>query len=348
MYCSGCSFNERRKPMITVSIGVFAHNEARNCAQILEALLCQESRQIKIIEILVISSASTDGTDEIVDFIADSNPVVRLIQEPVRHGKAAAINKYLAAKHDEADICVIASADIIPDRQAVERLALSLSDSQIGMTGGRPIPVNKGDHFLGFVVQLQWKLHHLISLRHPKCGEMIAFRSDLAYSIPKESPVDEASLEAIAANKGLKLKYVPEATFINRGPDTLVDFIAQRRRIASGHQWLRKTEGYSVATGSTWEVLRALASQPPHRPIELVWTMGAICLEFICRILGLLDLYFQPRRHQVWSIVKSTKQYFLTEEIAGVRDETMLVQNGEVPWMPIPEYHGAATKYRVH
>jgi len=334
--------------MKNVSIGVFAHNEARNCAQILDALLCQECRQIKIIEILVISSASTDGTDEIVEFIADSNPIIRLIQEPVRQGKAAAINKYLAAKHQDADICVIASADIIPDRQAVERLALPLSDSQVGMTGGRPIPVNKGDNFLGFVVQLQWKLHHSISLRHPKCGEMIAFRSDLAQSIPIESPVDEASLEAIAAHKSLKLKYVPEATFINRGPDTLEDFISQRRRIASGHRWLRETEGYRVATGSSWEVMRALVSQPPHRLIEWIWTMGAIGLEFLCRVFGLLDFYFQPRRHQVWRIVESTKQSFLAEEIAGVRHATMLAQNEESSWMLIPELHGDAIKHHVH
>jgi poly-beta-1,6-N-acetyl-D-glucosamine synthase len=341
--------------MKNVSIGVFAHNEARNCAQILEALLCQECRQIKIIEILVISSASTDGTDEIVDFIADSNPIIRLIQEPIRQGKAAAVNEYLAVKHHDADICVIASADIIPDRQAVERLALPLSDARIGMTGGRPMPVNKGDRFLGFVVQLQWKLHHLISLRHPKCGEMIAFRSDLAQSIPKESPVDEASLEAITANKGLKLKYVPEATFINRGPDTLEDFITQRRRIASGHRWLRKTENYKVATGSIWEVLRALASQPPHRPIEWIWTLGAICIEFLCQMFGLLDFYFQPQKHQVWRIVKSTKQSFLAEEIAEVRNETMLAQNEttlaqneESSWMPFPEHHGDNTKYRIH
>jgi poly-beta-1,6-N-acetyl-D-glucosamine synthase len=334
--------------MKNVSIGVFAHNEARNCAQILETLLSQECQQTKIIEILVISSASTDGTDDIVDFIADSNPIVRLIQEPVRQGKAVAINTYLAAKHPDTDICVIASADIIPDRQAVERLTLPLLDSRMGMTGGRPIPVNKGDHFLGFIVQLQWKLHHLISLRHPKCGEMIAFRSDLAQSIPIESPVDEASLEAIAVNKGLKLKYEPEATFINRGPETLVDFIAQRRRIASGHRWLRKTEGYKVATGSTREVMRALVSQPPHRPIEWVWTMGAICLEVLCRVFGFWDCYFQPRRHQIWRIVQSTKQAFLTEEIAGVWNETMMTQKEESPWMFIPKHHGDLLKARVH
>jgi poly-beta-1,6-N-acetyl-D-glucosamine synthase len=306
--------------MIPVSIGVFAYNEERNCGQILEALLSQKCRRVKIIEILVVSSASTDRTDEIVRNIADSHPVIRLVREPVRQGKSAAINRYLAAKDPNAEVCMIASADILPDSQAIERLAIALSDPKIGMAGGRPVPVNKADRFLGFAVQLQWKLHHLIALQHSKCGEMIAFRSDLAGSIPAESPVDEASLEAIAAHKRLQLIYVPDATFINRGPATLRDFIAQRRRIASGHLWLRKTQGYKVATGSIGASMKALMSLPPRRPMEWVWTAGTICLEFSCRMLGLVDFYFRPQVHQAWRIAQSTKQSFLAEELARGRE----------------------------
>jgi poly-beta-1,6-N-acetyl-D-glucosamine synthase len=334
--------------MKTVSIAVFAYNEEQNCAQVLEALLNQECRQARIIELLVVSSASTDRTDAIVDFISDSHPIVKLVKEPIRLGKAAAINAYLAAKHPNTDVCVIASADILPDPQAVERLTLALSDPHIGMAGGRPMPVNRADRFLGFVVQLQWKLHHLISLHHPKCGEMVAFRSDLAESIPKESPVDEASLEAIAAHKGLRLKYVPEATFINRGPDTLGDFIAQRRRIASGHRWLKKTEGYKVATGSSWAIAKALISQPPSRPIEWIWTTGAICLELMCRLLGLYDLYFYPRVHQAWRVAKSTKQSYRANELADARNGDGASQEKEPSWMPYPERSEERTKNRVH
>ena len=324
--------------MKTVSIGVFAYNEERNLAQILEALLNQECQQVKIIELLVVSSASTDRTDEIVGFFADSYPIVRLIREPIRQGKAAAINGFLSAKNSSADLCIIASADIIPDPHAVERLALALSDSRVGMVGGRPVPVNKEDRFLGFVVQLQWKLHHLISLHNPKCGEMIAFQSNLAGSIPSESPVDEASLEAITAKRGLKIKYVPEATFINRGPDTISDFISQRRRIACGHRWLRKTEGYKVATGSMWALLRALLSQLPHRPKEWIWTAGAISLEVSCRLLGFLDFYFRPRVHQAWQIAKSTKQSFAADELESVRMERNAERPESAAWMPIPEH----------
>ncbi|MBN1566581.1 MAG: glycosyltransferase [Acidobacteria bacterium] len=330
--------------MKTVSIGVFAYNEEQNCAQILEALLSQECRETRIIEILVVSSACTDRTDEIVNFIADSHPIVRLVREPVRQGKAAAINGYLSAKNPKADVCVIASADILPDPHAVEGLALAISDPCIGMAGGRPIPVNKGDRFMGFVVQLQWKLHHLISLRHPKCGEMIAFRSDLAERIPRESPVDEASLEAITINKGLQLKYVPAATFRNRGPETVRDFIAQRRRIASGHRWLRKTEGYKVATGSGWAIVRALISQPPRCAREWGWTAGAVFLEVLCRLFGIMDFYFRPRVHQVWRIVQTTKQSYRTEELAPVITDREAEHVPDQLWMPAHEQGGDSDK----
>jgi poly-beta-1,6-N-acetyl-D-glucosamine synthase len=177
------------------------------------------------------------------------------------------------------------------------------------------MPVNKADRFLGFAVQLQWNLHHLISLKHPKCGEMIAFRSDLTTHIPLESPVDEASLEAISCGKGFCLRYVPSATFKNRGPDTLSDFISQRRRIANGHWWLQKTRGYKVATSSSQAVLKALLSRPPKRMVEWLWTAGAIGLEAICRLLGLMDYYFRPKVHQVWRIAQSTKQSFIPDEL---------------------------------
>jgi cellulose synthase/poly-beta-1,6-N-acetylglucosamine synthase-like glycosyltransferase len=310
--------------MKTVSIGVFAYNEERNCAQIMEALLTQECRETRIIEILFISSASTDKTDAIVRSFAERNPIVRLIREPVRRGKSAAINAYLKAKNPNTDVCMIASADILPDRQAVENMALALSDPQYGMAGGRPMPVNKAENFLGFVVHLQWKLHHIISLHNPKCGEMIALRSDLARSIPIESSVDEASLEAITVRKGLKLRYVPEAIFINRGPETMRDFLSQRRRIASGHRWLKRTKGYMVSTASSWTILKALCSQPPHYLREWVWTAGAIGLEAVCRVLGTMDFYLRPRVHQVWRIAKTTKQSFLAEELAGIMNEREL------------------------
>lgn len=305
--------------MIRVSIGVFAYNEERTIAQTLNALLLQKCKLAEILEILVVSSASADGTDASVEEVAAVHPRLRLIREQERRGKASAINRYLAERHPHAEVCILASADLLPDLESVEKLTIPFADPCIGMAGGRPMPVNDRGHFLGYVVHLQWRLHHLISLSQPKCGEMVAIRSDLTDRIPEESPVDEASLEAIAIARGFHLCYAPKATFKNRGPETVREFVAQRRRIASGHQWLKRTSGYRVATGSPWTILRALAGQLRLRPLEWIWILGAIGLEAYCRLLGALDLLLRPNAHQAWEVVPSTKQAFNS----GIRDRVL-------------------------
>ena len=298
--------------MIRASIGVFAYNEERTIGQTLKALLEQKCTQVEIVEVLVVSSASTDRTDAIVTEMSAQYPRLRLIREAERRGKACAINRYLADRNRQAEVCIMSSADLLPNLDVVELLVAPFADPSIGMTGGRPVPVNIPDHFMGYVAHLQWKLHHLISLKHPKCGELVAFRADLSDKIPPESPVDEASLEAIAAAKGLQLRYVPDAITRNRGPENIREFIARRRHLANGHKWLQRTTGYRVATGSPLTTLRILAGEIRFHPKEWIWILGAIGLEGYARLLGTLDLFFRPRAHQVWKVTPSTKGEFET------------------------------------
>ena len=71
---------KQSEPLIC-SLGVFAYNEAGNILALLEALTSQELRNVKIAEIIVVSSASTDGTDELVAEYSQSHPQVKLIRQ---------------------------------------------------------------------------------------------------------------------------------------------------------------------------------------------------------------------------------------------------------------------------
>ena len=290
--------------MISVSIGICAYNEEKNIGRLLEALLNQRTDKIKIKEIIVISSGSTDRTNEIVKEFAEKDQRIQLITQPRREGKASAVNEFI--KNASSDICVLESADTIPLKNTIEKLCLPFCDEEVGMTGGHPIPVNDKSTFMGFVGNLLWELHHKIALENPKLGELVAFRN-IIDEIPKNTAVDEAWIEAIIRKRGYKVVYVPEATCYNKAPETISDFLRQRRRIYAGHLHLKKSLGYSVSTINALKILKLILKDLNLNPKEVLFTFGAIVLELVGRVLGWYDYYIKKKNHVVWEVATTTK-----------------------------------------
>lgn len=290
--------------MIRCSIGVFAYNEEKNIRQILTALENQALDTVSIEEITVVSSNSTDRTDEIVQEYARRNPKIRLIVQPERRGKSSAINLFL--KEAQGEVLVMESADTIPARDTVEKLVAPFKDEKIGMTGGRPQPVNSPKDFIGFAVCMLWKLHHKMALISPKMGEMVAFRN-IVKEIPEQSPVDEASIEAIIRAHGLKLRYVPDAIVHNKGPETLSDFIKQRRRIYAGHLWLKDNQDYTVVSQKSMLILALTLKELSWNLVTDIKILFTVFLEVAGRMLGWVDYKILKKNPYKWDIAKTTK-----------------------------------------
>ena len=291
-------------PMLKCSVGIFAHNEAANIAALLRALSAQVLRQAQISEIIVVSSASTDGTDDIVREYIKQDPRVRLITQERREGKSAAINLFLASATEQ--LLVVISGDVIPAPHTIELLISALRDPSIGATGGRPVPVNDENGFMGYAVHLLWRLHHRMAMLSPKLGEMIAFRKVMD-AIPADSAVDEASIEALVRDAGLKLRYIPEAIISNKGPLNLKDFIKQRRRIQNGHLWLMEKQGYEVVSQDKGTLLWILLDEALEYPFRVPKMLAVMALEIWCRLLGSWDYRVKGRNPFAWEIARSTK-----------------------------------------
>jgi biofilm PGA synthesis N-glycosyltransferase PgaC len=197
------------------------------------------------------------------------------------------------------------SGDIVPDPGAVLKLVAAFSDSRVGMAGGRPSP-RRDQGFMSGVVALQWDVHHRIALEEPKLGEAVAFRNVVA-SIPVDTAVDEAAIEAVVREQGLKLVYVPDAIIRNKGPETVGDFLMQRRRIAAGHHHLRATSGYQVSTHGGLRILKHTARTVLASPGRLPHAMLAAALEVVGRALGLFDLHIRKKNPYIWDVAASTK-----------------------------------------
>jgi biofilm PGA synthesis N-glycosyltransferase PgaC len=291
--------------MFKVSLGIMAYNEEANIGELLHAVVNQKFHRDELSEIFVVASGCTDRTVEIVNKFAQRDSRIKPLVQIRREGKASAINLFL--DHATGEIIILESGDTIPDPETFQRLIEPFSDSNVGMTGAHPIPVNSKNTFVGFVVNLMWNLHHKIALATPKLGELVAFRS-MVKAIPKDTAVDEASIEAIVRDEGYTLRYVPDAIVHNKGPESIMDFIKQRRRITVGHKHLMHEQDYEVSTSSPWKIFGILLGENPGGFRNSVWMVGAIGLEMVGRFLGYYDFHIKKRNPYVWDIASSTKK----------------------------------------
>ena len=288
-----------------IAVGLMAYNEAANVAASLRSILDQQGPRIGALSVTVVASGCTDGTPERAEAAAAGDPRVRLLVQPVREGKASAVTAFLRATRD-ADVLVLAGADTRLDPGCLDALVAPFEDPAVGMTGGRPVPVNDRGTLMGGVVHLLWELHHEVALRAPKLGELVAFRPVVS-SLPSETAVDEASLESLVREKGLALAYAPGAVVRMKGPASAREFLAQRRRIHAGHLRLRRQAGYAVSTLSPRAALGALGRMRGRAGVRPVALAAAVALEGWARALGAWDARIAGRDHHAWKPIPSTK-----------------------------------------
>ena len=291
-------------PPIPCSLGIMAHNEAANIGRLLARVGASRLDQVAVAEIIVVASGCTDDTEAIVREAAAADPRIRLISQPTREGKASAMNLFL--RDAACDVLILSSADLLPSEDAIERLVSPFADPEIGMTACRPEPLNDPATFMGFAAHLLWDLHHQMNLEGFKAGEMIAFRKVFA-RIPPHTAVDEASVEPLIRGQGYGVRYVPDAIVYNKGPETVDDFLRQRRRIYAGHLEMQAALGYSVSTMSGGKIAGLLLRHLDWRPRYLWWTARVVALEVYGRYLGRQD-YRARRSHTVWEIAATTKE----------------------------------------
>ncbi|WP_279426346.1 glycosyltransferase [Anaeromyxobacter terrae] len=308
--------DELTRPL-SCSVGIMAHNEEANIGHLLEAVLAQRTPTVRIAEIVVVASGCTDGTVGICREWQGRDPRVDVLVQPRREGKASAVNLFLSRAR--APVLVLCSADLLPAPDTIEQVVAPFADPDIGMTTCRPVPVDAPDRFMGFAAHLLWNLHHEINLKGFKAGELVAFRK-IFERIPYRTSVDEARIEPVIRGQGYGVRYVPTAVTYNKGPETVHDFLSQRRRIFAGHLAMRDELGYRVRTLSSARILALLVRHMDWRPRAFCWTVAVAALEAYGRLLGRRD-YRAKREHVVWEIATTTKRLeaAAAREAEGVR-----------------------------
>jgi len=177
----------------------------------------------------------------------------------------------------------------------------------VGMVGAQKVAVNTPDHIAGLLSHIRLRMEHTLCLEIPRLGEMIAFRK-VFERIPPDVAMDEAFVEAIVVERGMRVQYAPDAVVYNTGPDTVPDFIKQRRRNHAGHLYLKHKYGYAVSSIQNRRVLK-IAFKEVWGVVQFLWIFFLLAvLESWSRLLGWYDFAVKGDRHVVWDMAWSQKQ----------------------------------------
>ena len=121
-----------------VSIVIPAYNEERQIRGAIEALIAQDYPTDRR-QILILSDASTDRTDDIVREYAGKG--VELLRMPVRSGKTAAENASCALLR--GDIIINSDSSIRLHPSAVRRLVEAMADPKVGVASSRDVSITR-------------------------------------------------------------------------------------------------------------------------------------------------------------------------------------------------------------
>lgn len=126
-------------PVVTITVPVY--NAVSSIGTTLERLLDLDYPRDRF-QLIVLSDASNDGTDDVVRTFAGRD--VELLRAPSRRGKTAAENAAVAVAR--GDIIVNIDATIVVPRSSLKQLVRAFNDPTVGVASGRDVSIGPCDN----------------------------------------------------------------------------------------------------------------------------------------------------------------------------------------------------------
>ena len=155
----------------TVSILVAAYNEAKDIEATLRNKIALDYPADQM-EILVISDESEDGTDQIVERVAEESPVtVRLFRQVPRQGKTSGLNTL--SQHAQGEILLFSDANSQWDTSTVSRLVRNFNDPNVGYVTGKMIYVHQDGSLVGDGCSAYMKYENWLRCQETRLGSVV-------------------------------------------------------------------------------------------------------------------------------------------------------------------------------
>jgi poly-beta-1,6-N-acetyl-D-glucosamine synthase len=166
----------------------------------------------ELIDILIVSDGSTDGTNQLVEHCPDTR--VHLLALP-QGGKATAVSRGL--ENVSGEIVVLTDVRQQFDREAISNLAACFADPSVGVATGELV-IREGQNLEEYNTGLYWRYEKWIRFNLNRIdamlgatGSIYAIRRELAVEIPAGILLDDVYLPFAIAFRGYRIYFEGQA-----------------------------------------------------------------------------------------------------------------------------------------
>jgi cellulose synthase/poly-beta-1,6-N-acetylglucosamine synthase-like glycosyltransferase len=293
-----------RKADITpsVSLVVSAFNEADVIAAKLDNVLALDYPR-DLLQVVVISDASDDGTDAIVATYADRGVVLR--RQVERRGKTAGLNAIVPTL--AGDIVVFSDANAMYQPDAIRMLVRNFADPQVGCVTGEARYEGDADGVADEGEGAYWNYEMQIKRLETAVGSSVggdgaiyAIRKPLWNTLPEDGINDFLNpLQIVAA--GWRGVYEPEAICYEEAAGDTSKEYRRRVRIIS-RSW--RAVWLAADVLKPWKVGFFALSVFSHKVLR--WFSGLFLFGAVVASIGLLLPLLLGARPWVWAVLAVT------------------------------------------
>ncbi len=298
--------------LISVTVGIPAHNEEANIANMLRSVISQRGN-FHLDKIIVAFDGCNDRTEEIVSAFMQSEPRVEIICDHQRRGKVSRLNE-IYQKMD-SDVLVTLDADIAPASESmIEQMIKHFRSSDRVVVAGNGLPyspetfaqriINRW-YMLWFQIRNNFRHGDTIHNMH---GNATAISRSMAKAIvyPPEIVADENFMYLSAKKMGYTFIYEKSALFYLRTPDNFGEFFIQTFRF--------HTERDALETYFGKDICKEYIIPTPYKFAQVIFTTLRHPVYTILAF-GMFAYfkYFYRRRDPLtkrgmWEVIKSSKK----------------------------------------
>jgi len=293
------SYSFGEVPLITpiifpfVSILIPAKDHEKEIGKTLDCLLKSDYPEDKM-EIVVVTSGSTDRTTEVCKEFTSKGPI-RVLDKPLsRKGKPAALNLGLASAKGE--FIAIYDADTITKPETIRNLVAPFGESEVSAVTGPVQVLNEGENKLtkgtaleytfysgaGLLYEIRERLGQGLNL----LGRNYCIRKDLLKSLggfEETSLTEDFSLMFKLKEQGKRIAFSPKAVASDIVPPKWDAFSTQRKRWATG--WNEENKKYMAQTKNKRKAALSMINFLIQGNLA-IFTLIAIVLAPIFWVLG--------------------------------------------------------------